>query len=88
MTIDNTPAIKAFAQERIRQLIESIPTDMKLRVIDEMLMIVALCDGLTRQSEMLDAALHLAHLPISAPCPKPPASAQLSDKIGSETARD
>ncbi len=60
MKIDNTPAIRAFAQERIKQFesapIQSLATKAR---VDELKMIVTLCDGLEKQSELLTKALGL-----------------------------
>lgn len=56
MIIDNTPAIRAFVVERIRMCKDpardgSIIAD--LAVVRELEMILTLCDGLTKQNEML-----------------------------------
>jgi hypothetical protein len=76
MTIDNTPAIKAFVQERMKTV------DL-FSAFEELRMIVTLCDGLTKQNEMLASALNFP-----TPCPKTPVPTVRGMSEGSETARD
>lgn len=59
MTIDNTPAIKAFCEERIRQINAlDLPENGALKArLDELGMIVSLCNGLAKQNELLSRAM-------------------------------
>lgn len=57
MTIDNAHAVRAFAKARIDALRGTPQTDATKARIDELLMIVALCDGLQIQAELLDGAI-------------------------------
>lgn len=52
MTIDNTPAIRAFCEARIKHL---KPQDASR--IDELELIIKLCDGLMAQAELLKSVL-------------------------------
>ena len=52
MIIDNTPAIRAFALERLGQLQNLDPHPEILSRIDELQMIIALCEGLLTQSKL------------------------------------
>lgn len=52
--IDNTPAIKAFCEARIKHLNRDSPST-PVR-IDELKLIIVLCDGLTAQNELLATA--------------------------------
>lgn len=56
MKIDNTPAIRAFCEARIDQLRLFNSLDNAAR-IDELEMIITLCDGLTAQAELLKSVL-------------------------------
>jgi hypothetical protein len=58
MTIDYTPAIRAFVEERIRHL-RAVTNFIEGRenMIDELELILKLCDGLTKQNELLTKAL-------------------------------
>lgn len=57
MTIDNTPAIQAFAEARIQQLTASPQTPENKSRIDECMMFVALCKGLLNQARMIEGAI-------------------------------
>lgn len=60
MTIDNTPAIKAFVSERMKYIsaTEDSQPESKAR-LDELNMVLTLCEGLERQNRMLEKALGL-----------------------------
>ena len=55
MTIDNTPAIRAFVEERLRQ-IKSRGVTLDNESVRELEMVLTLCDGLTKQNELLARA--------------------------------
>ena len=63
MTIDNTPAIRAFVEERIKKLTPKVeglpPKSENMTALDELEMILTLCDGLTKQNELLTKALKI-----------------------------
>lgn len=56
MIIDNTPAIRAFCEARIRQL-DQFNSDSAWARRDELASIIKLCDGLLAQSELLKGAM-------------------------------
>lgn len=57
MTIDYTPAIKAFAEARIKQLHPS-----QGAAINELQMIITICNGLMKQSEIFQESLQVEGL--------------------------
>lgn len=61
MTIDTGPAIRAFVEERRKEWLDkdgNIPPTAEARsVIDELSMILTLCDGLAKQTEILKEAM-------------------------------
>lgn len=57
MIIDYTSAIKAYAEARIAQLGVSLDLGGEEARIDELERIVALCDGLMKQQEIIAEAL-------------------------------
>jgi hypothetical protein len=57
MNIDNTPAIRAFVEERIETYNRSRNDNSGKEVIRELNLIVTLCEGLTKQNELLTKAL-------------------------------
>jgi hypothetical protein len=57
MTIDNTPSIRAFVEERIKLAAKNEFTVRRDAVTDELKLILTLCDGLTKQNELLTKAL-------------------------------
>lgn len=62
MTIDNMPAVKAFVEARIENLNKQQPeSDMrkaaKSAALDELGMVLTLCNGLERQAAMLAKAM-------------------------------
>lgn len=56
IAIDNAPAIKAFAEERIRQIESWLGPILGSARIDELQRIVRLCNGLMKQAEMMQGA--------------------------------
>lgn len=59
MTIDNTPAIKAWCEQRILMLKHDEPTPSEIARTDELRMLITLCDGLAKQNELVTKALQV-----------------------------
>jgi hypothetical protein len=61
MNIDNTPAIRAFAEARIESLKSENPQPGSENAgrLDELEMILTLCDGLQKQNELITKAIGL-----------------------------
>jgi len=59
MIIDHLPGIRAFAEQRKLQLESRFTVDREAAArIDELNMIIVLCDGLEKQNELFSAAMN------------------------------